>query len=200
MKLHRNTVWLIPLILIITFPLWRIPVGTFLTPRGGFKAEMANGSAESPSQDFSMNKIKILQNQRGRDTALIRAESARTAGESKVFVLKKVDADLFDAAGNMTHVISNTGEYNVTTKVLTLIDDVVVNKTQDKQFLYTDLLHYDGDKRTVRCPGKTRLVSREGTIDGGSLDYDIRAGRYDIGGRVHVVLNGFTTPADSPAP
>ncbi|MBW1634732.1 MAG: LPS export ABC transporter periplasmic protein LptC [Deltaproteobacteria bacterium] len=200
MKLHRNTIWLVPLILIITFPLWRIPVGAFLTPRGGFNPEIANGGGEPASQNFSMKKITILQNQKGKDTALIRAESARTAGHSKVFVLRKVDADLFDAAGNITHVVSNTGEYNVTTKVLTLIDDVVVNKTRDKQFLYTDLLYYDGDKRTVRCPGKTRLVSQNATIDGGSLDYDIEAARYDIGGRVHVTLDGFSVPAGSPAP
>jgi len=198
MKLHRNTVWLIPLILILTFPFWRIPIGAFLTPKGGFKPEM---SSEEPSnRNFSMETVKILQNQEGVKTALIRAKSAHTTGDSKVFTLENVDADLFDAGGNITHIVSRTGEYDVTTKLLTLTDDVVVDKKHDQQILYTDLLYYDSDKRTVKCPGKTRLVGRDVTIDGGSLDYDIKSGRYDVGGRVHVVLNGFTSPVSSPAP
>jgi len=198
MKLHRNTVWLIPLIVIITFPLWRIPVTAFLIPRGGLKPTMT-GNRES-SRNFSMEAVKILQNQDGRKTALIRAESAHTKGDSKIFILKNVNADLFDAENNITHIVSRRGKYNADTKLLTLTDDVVVNKKHDQQTLYTDLLYYDSDKRTVKCPGKTRLVGKDVTIDGGSLDYDIESARYDVGGRVHVVLNGFTSPVSSPAP
>ena len=198
MKLHRNTVWLIPLILILTFPLWRIPLGAFLVPKDGFDYKM--GSGNTASRNFSMDTVKILQNQKGQKTALIRARSARTNEDAEIFILETVDADIFDADGNKTHIVSKTGKYDVATKILTLIDDVVVNKTHDEQFLYTDLLYYDSDKRTVNCPGKTRLVGKGVKVDGGSLDYDIETSRYDIGGRVHVVLDGFTESAGTPAP
>jgi LPS export ABC transporter protein LptC len=198
MKLHRNTVWLVPLLLILTFPLWRTPVGSFLTPRGGIEHKVQ--SPPPSNNSFNMENVKILQNQKGRKTALIRAQSARTDETPDLLVLETVDADLFDENGNITHIISETGKYNMATKILTLIDDVVINKTHDKQLLYTDLLYYDSVKRTVNCPGKTRLIGENVRIDGGSLDYSINSSKYEIGGRVHVVLEGFSAPAGTPKP
>jgi LPS export ABC transporter protein LptC len=198
MKLHRNMVWLVPLILILTFPLWRIPVGSFLTVRGDF--ERKTDTPNKDSHNFKMETVKILQNQNGKKTALIRARSARIGDDPDLLTLETVDADVFDEKGNVTHIVSKTGKYHTVTKILTLIDDVVVNKPHDKQILYTDLLYYDSDKRTVNCPGKARLVGEDVTIDGGSLDYDINTATYEVGGRVYVVLEGFTAPAGTPAP
>jgi len=198
MKLHRNTVWLLPLVAILTFPLWRIPVGSFLTPRGGF--EQPAKTPKNNTRSFNMETVKILQSQQGEKTALIRAQSARTDKDPNIFILETVEADIFDENGKTTHIVSKTGMYNINTKLLTLIDDVVVNKTDDKQILYTDLLHYDNNNRTVNCPGKTRLVSEDATITGGSLSYDIESAQYDIGGRVSVILDGFSAPDDAPEP
>jgi len=198
MKLHRNTVWLVPLIMILTFPLWRIPVGSFLTARGETEHKPKNTS--SGSRNFNMETVKIWQNQKGKKTALIRARSAHTDDTPDLLTLSTVDAEIYDEEGNITHIISDTGKYNITTKILTLIGDVVVSKTYDKQLLYTDLLYYDSDRRTVNCPGKTRLIGEDIRIDGGSLDYSIDTSKYEIGGRVHVVLKGFSAPPGTPVP
>jgi LPS export ABC transporter protein LptC len=198
MKLHRNTVWLVPLILTLTFPLWRIPVASFLTPRGNFDHNLK--SKNSGTHNFNMETVKILQNQKGKKTALIRAKSAHTDEKADILTLETVEADIFDEDGNITHIVSRTGKYNIATKILTLIDDVVVNKTHDKQYLYTDLLYYDSDKRTVNCPGKTRLIGENVKIDGGSLKYSIHESEYEIGDRVHVVLGGFSAPAGTSEP
>lgn len=147
-----------------------------------------------------METVRIIQSQKGERTALILAESARLEKSSDTFILEIVDADIFDEDGNVTHIVSKTGAFNNGTQILTLIDDVVVHKTHDEQFLYTDLLHYDSKKRTVNCPGETRLVGKNVTVDGGSLYYDVKTSQYDIGNRVHVVLEGFSSPDDTPAP
>jgi len=76
MKFHRNTIWLIPLAFLISFPLWSIPLGNFLTPRGGFDPDINKESGDH--QNFTMQKVSILQNQKGKDTAVIRAANART--------------------------------------------------------------------------------------------------------------------------
>ena len=193
MKVHRNTIWLIPLLVIVTFPLWSIPVGNFLTPRGdfGLKPELKKKPA---SHNFNMDTVKILQNQKGEKTALIRARRAHTGEDPNILIMEFVNADLFDKEGNITKIIANTGKYSTTSKTLTLSDDVVVNKTVDKQFLYTDLLLYDSDKRTVHCPGKTRLEGEKVEIDGGSLDYDIKTGTYVIDKRVRCLIKGFIKP------
>ena len=197
MNVQRNSVWLVPLIILLTFPLWKIPDGSFLTPR---VIERKSDDQNRAGHNFKMETVKILQNQNGQKTALIQARSANTEENKDILTLEKVEADLFDENGNVTHIVSKTGKYNTATEVLTLIDDVVINKIHDRQFLYTDLLHYNSNKRTVTCPGETRLVGEDVRIDGGSLHYDINTARYDIGGRVHVELRGFTAPSGTPAP
>ena len=189
MKFHRNTVWLVPLAIIVTFPLWSIPVGTFLTPRETVGQKQV--IKDAPTHDFTMETVKILQNQNGVKTAIIRADNAKTDKHSDTLLMEAVNAEVFDEDGNITTIVSKTGTYNTTTEILTLTEDVVVNKIKDKQFLYTDLLQYHSKKRTVHCPGKTRLEGEDVEINGGSLDYDVTTNSYAIGNRVHCILNGF---------
>jgi LPS export ABC transporter protein LptC len=192
MKFHRNTIWLVPLLIIVTFPLWSIPIGNFLTPLGGFDNEPQDQPTDS--HNFNMDAVKILQNQHGKKTAVIRAHRAHTGEDAEIIIMELVSADLFDEEGNITNIIANTGKYSTTSKILTLTGDVVINKTRDKQFLYTDLLLYDSEQRTVSCPGKTSLEGEAVEIDGGSLDYDIKSGTYVIGHGVKCLINGFIKP------
>ena len=192
MKFHRNIIWLTPLCIIVTYPLWSIPVGNFLSPRGSFDEAPKNEQAEN--RDFNMDNVKILQNQQGQKTAVIRAQRARTGADPNVIIMELVSADLFDAAGNVTTVLANAGQYSTTSKILTLSGDVVINKTVDKQFLYTDLLLYDSDQRTVNCPGKTRLEAEQAQIDGGRLHYDIKSQTYVIDKGVTCIIDGFIKP------
>jgi LPS export ABC transporter protein LptC len=193
MKLHRNTIWLIPLAFFISFPLWSIPVAKFLTPRGGFDPNMNKETTDH--HNFMMETVSIRQNQDGKDTALIHAATARTKPEDlDTVLLETVNAELYDDNGRITLITADNGEYNLQDKGLTLIKNVIVNKTYDKQFLYTDLLIYDSVKRTVKCPGKTRLKNEEADIDGGSLDYDINSQKYIIDNRVKCLINGFIQP------
>ncbi len=192
MNIHRNTIWLVPLLTLVTFPLWSIPLGNFLAPRGRFDSKLKNNKADV--HRFSMESVKILQNQAGRKTAVIRADKARTGKTVNIYVMKNVDADIFDNDNNITKIIAKKGIFDTTTEVLTLIDDVVVDKTRDKQILYTNLLHYDSKQRTVKCPGKTKMKGDGVTIDGGSFDYDITRGSYIVDKGVTCVLNGFSRP------
>lgn len=193
MKLNRNIVWIVPLFFIITYPLWSIPVGKFLAPRGGFNPEIKHPPPKD-TQKFNLDKVKITQNQNGKKTAFIIADTAYTGDNPDILLMENVDADIFDDAGNITKIIAKNGEYNTVTKLLTLITDVVVNKTHDNQFLYTDLLHYDNDKRTVLCPGPTRLEADGAIINGGRLHYDIKSETYVIDKRVHCILDNFIAP------
>lgn len=193
MKLNRNIIWIVPLFFIITYPLWSIPVGKFLTPRGGFDREVTHPGKKTP-QRFTLDKVKITQNQKGLKTAFIVADTAYTGDDPDILLMKDVNADIFDDEGNVTNIVAQNGEYHTVTKLLTLIKDVVVHKTQDDQFLYTDLLLYDNDRRNVHCPGATRLEGDGAKINGGRLDYDITSKTYIIDKRVHVILQGFEAP------
>jgi len=193
MKLNRNIIWLVPLFFIITYPLWSIPVGNFLTPRGGFDPEIKH-PPRKPVQRFTLDKVKITQNQNGNKTAFILADTAYTGEDPDVLFMDNVNADIFDDEGNITKITAQNGEYHTVTKLLTLITDVVVHKTHDNQFLYTELLFYDNDRRNVHCPGPTRLEGDGATINGGRLDYDITTKTYIIDKRVHCILDDFVAP------
>lgn len=192
MKIHRNTIWLIPLLVVVTFPIWSIPVSDFLAPRGDFDKKLKNSTIDV--NKFSMETVKILQHQNGKKTAIIRADRARTGKSLTVYFMENVDADIYDNENNITKIIAKEGQFNTFNEVLTLINDVVVNKIKDKQVLYTDLLHYDSKQRTVNCPEKTKMVSEDVTIDGGSFDYDINLGSYVVDKGVTCIINGFTKP------
>ncbi len=193
MKFHRNTIWLIPLAFLISFPLWSIPLGNFLTPRGGFDPDINKESADR--QNFTMQTVSILQNQKGKDTAVIRAANARTNPDDlDIVILDKVNAEVFDDNGQVTLITAQRGEYSMAGRVLVLTKDVVLNKTQEKQFMYTDLLIYNSDERTVNSPGKTKLKNEAAEIDGGSFDYNINTQTYVFDKKVKCLISGFIEP------
>ncbi len=97
MKFHRNTIWLIPLCIIITFPLWSIPVSDFLTPRGGFDPAPIQQAPDT--HNFNMDTVRILQNQKGKNTAIIRAAKAQTGQDPDTIIMELVNADLFRCRG-----------------------------------------------------------------------------------------------------
>jgi len=192
MRLTRNTIWLIPLAIIVTYPLWSIPVGHFLTPRGGFDAD--NGQESQSPHNFKMNKVKILQNQNGVKTAVILSDQARTDENPDILIMDEVNADIYDEAGNITNIVADVGRYDMTTNTLILTKNVVVHKIVENQLLFTELLIYNNVERTVNCPGPTRLEGENVQIDGGSLDYDIKTQSYVIANRVHCILDDFVKP------
>ncbi len=189
---QRNIIWLVPLLLFVTFPAWRLPLAAFLTPRGGYDPAYAN--LKKDVHNFSMDKVRIQQIHNRRKSAEIRAENARTAEKPDEYILTKVNTDIIDKEGKLTNIIADKGIYNAVSRQLTLSENVVVQRAEDKQTLYTELLYYDDEKQTVKCPGKTRMTADEAEIRGGSLDYDIENSRYEIGGRVHCLLEGFSEP------
>ncbi len=189
---RRNYIWLVPLALMVSYPLWRLPAAAFLTPRGGYDPAYAN--LKSDVHNFVMEKVTIFEHKSARKTAVIKAEKAYSAEKPDEYVLENVDSDIFNPSGEATHIVAKRGIFNTSANLLTLSDEVVVDKQADGQRLYTDLLYYDDKKRTVHCPGKTKLVGEDVEINGSSFDYNIENGQYEIGGRVKTLINGFAQP------
>ena len=192
MRLNRNTIWLIPLAIIFSYPLWSIPVGRFLAPRGNFDEKKAD-QAET-TQVFTMQEVKIIQNDQGHKSAEIVARHARTDDDPNILILDGVNANLFDNNNEVTNIVAKQGDYNMATKMLTLIENVVVDKVKDNQQLYTDLLHYDNIKNTVDCPGPTRIKGDTFEVKGGNLFYDLKTRSYVLANRVSCDIRGFIQP------
>lgn len=186
----RNITLFIPILLTLSFPVWKVPLANFLAPRGAddSAAETQNSQASS---DFSMNQVKILQNQDGKKTAIIRAESALSGNNSNEFFLNQVNADILDKNDNITNVVAKSGTYNVKTEILLLDEDVVIHREEGGQVMYSDHLIYSDKDRTVVSPGTTRFVGPEFDIIGGMMEYDIQADSYRLSKRVKCVIGGL---------
>jgi LPS export ABC transporter protein LptC len=189
---RRNSIWLVPLIFFLTFPVWRIPVAAFLAPRGGYDPEFANRKADE--HNFVINNADIIQIEKGQKTADIKAEKALTGKQPNDFILEIVDADIYGENGEKTNITARNGLYNTISRQLTLTDDVVVIREKDNFRLYTDLLNYFDDTKKVVCPGNTKAIGDGVEISGGSMSYYTRNRTYNVGGRVHTVIQGFGRP------
>jgi LPS export ABC transporter protein LptC len=189
---RRNLLWLIPLLLIISFPVWRLPVAAFLQPRGSY--DPGSGEQNQDSHNFVMDKVIIMQNQAGKTTAEISADQALTSEKPNEFVLVAVYADLYGEDDELVKISARKGIYNTETRELTLIGDVHVNRVATRQQLFTELLYYFDHNRTIKSPGATRLLGEQVELNGSSLDYDIITGQYQIGGRVKGTIVGFGAP------
>ncbi|WP_136809166.1 LPS export ABC transporter periplasmic protein LptC [Desulfosediminicola flagellatus] len=190
---RRNLIWLIPLGLIITFPVWRIPIGNFLTPRVSYDKKITS-TRDLEAQNFNMETVRILQSKNGRMTAEIHSKSAFTTEKPNEYILDQVNADLFNNEGEATNVVAERGIFNGSTQHLTLMDNVVITKPAADQHLYTDLFYYDDETRMVNCPGKTRIEGETIEVVGTSLDYDVERGYYEMGGRVLCLIEGSISP------
>lgn len=183
---RRSIVWLVPVAMILTFPIWRIPVAAFLVPRSIEDSKITT-TAEG-EQDFVMKTVHIVQNQAGKKTAEIKASQAFTSDKPNEFVLGNVDADMFDEQGDIVNIKAKTGLYNTETRHLILSKNVIVTRESENQRLYSNLLHYYENERLIDSPGDTRMIAEKADIKGSSLTYDIVTGQYLIGGRVYCVI------------
>ncbi len=189
LQFRRNAVWQIPLLLIITYPLWSIPVGNFLAPRA---MNTTPATTSQNERNFSLQGVKITLNRNGMKTAFIVSSSART-NSAEILMMEDVIAELYDKNGDITQIRARHGEYNTKIEQLVLQEDVVVHKTKDQQVLYTDTLYFNNIKQTVFCPTDTQIIANGATLNGGNFSYDIKSAVYNLGKPVRCRLTDFSS-------
>jgi len=194
---RRNLIWLIPLLLLLTFPLWRPPIASFLTPRGGYDASLAKRKLDE--HNFTMEHVRIIQSENGKITLEIQARKAYTGKAQDDFEMEEVDAVITADSGEQTFITARKGVLDKKNAILTLIDEVVVMKPKDKYELYTDLLIYNDKTKFANSPGKTHLIGEKIEIKGNNLIFNTKTEAYDLSGRVRCKLTNFSTP-DSSSP
>lgn len=187
-------VWIIPLGLLLTFPLWKIPIAAFLTPRGGYDASFAGRKLDS--HNFNMEKVHITQSESGKNTLEIVAERAYSGTNEAEFDMEEVDAVITGANGEQTFITARKALFNKGSSILTLMKEVVVMRPKDKFELYTDLLIYNDKTQIAVSPGKTQVIGEKVKIRGTRLTFNGLTKAYELGGRVKCTLNNFSGPDD----
>lgn len=193
---RRNLIWLIPLALFVSYPLWRIPATTFLTPRGGYDASLADRKLDT--HNFDLEEVRISQSEDGQTTLEIVAKRAYIGKKKDEFLLDEVDAVIIAQNGEQTFISARHGILDKPQSILTLIDEVVVMKPLDKFELYTDKLIYNETTKIAVSPGKTQILGEKIDITGNGLTFNALTKAYDLGGRVRCKLANFSKPAPTP--
>ena len=183
----RNLLWLVPLLLILTSPLWQGIAKNFLTPRGGYDATAERAYTER-EQRFVMDNVVLTFFSKGQLTWTVNAAVARTGKTDREIDMTTVDAVYSKKGDSPLTVTSRRGIYRMDDKHLTLIDDVVLVKPIQKEELHTELLHYYDRSKMLVSPVQVKIKSPTFKLRGGEMEYDVSNKSYDFGKRVHVVM------------
>jgi len=186
-KNPRNLLWIIPLCLLLSSPLWKSSVADFLKPRGGYDAKVA-AAYKRESQNFIMDKLTITLSTNGRLEWTINAERAFTGKSDREIGMIDVDALYTGKDKDSMTITSNRGTYLMDERHLILIDNVVLKNPAKKEELYTDLLHYYDATKMVVSPVDVEIRSPNFTLEAGRMDYDMSTEAYDFNDRVVVEL------------
>jgi LPS export ABC transporter protein LptC len=183
----RNLLWMIPLGLVLSSPLWKSYVEDFLKPRGGYDAKVAE-AYKRQSQNFVMDNIILTLSTNGQLEWTINAERAFTGKSDREIGMIEVDA-LYTAKGKEPFTISsNRGTYLMDDRHLILIENVVLRKPESHEELYTDLLHYYDATKMVVSPVEVDIRGPRFSLLAGRMDYDLSSDAYDFNDRVIVDL------------
>ncbi len=191
-----NLSWFIPLVLIISFPLWKIPAANFLAPRGGINESMTK-EQKKISQSFSMENVVIRQFKNNKLTAVVHAKTAATGKKPELLEFTQLDGLLYDAKSNQTQVLAKKGTYNSKTELLILKNNVVVDRKNDKQKLFTQHLNYNTSNKTLHSPTTTLIETPEAEIEGGSFTYNLKNKNYEFDKRVNMTLQSSISEKDT---
>ena len=182
-KNPRNLLWMIPVMLFVTSPLWKPALMAFLQPRGVYDPLVLRPPTEQ-QQSFVMDAITITMSSLGRVEWVVNAKQAFTVKSDNEIGMIDVDALYTGDEKDQTRITSERGMYNVDKSHLVLIDNVVVDKSASQQQMFTDLLHYYNDKKLIVTPGVVEIKGPDFTIRAGSLEYDLVSKNYDFSNRV----------------
>lgn len=176
----RNTLWLLPLLLLVSWPVWGGYLVAFLSPRGSFEAP----ATDSPGKTFTMQEVLFSQLKGGHeDWKIVTDRLFSLPGSEDVMRMESVDALLFEKGASKFHIVSGKGEYDMARQVLVLTDQVSVEAKQGYT-ISSELLQYHDQKKEIRTDEKVQITTKDMDIRGTGLLYNMKTGAYRIGGRV----------------
>lgn len=186
----RNLLWQIPLLVLLTYPFWRHPVGNFLRPRTVPVSQVATIESGAVERSGRMEDVIVLHGgplQRWT----IRARQLLSADMEQDIRLEGVRAEINGeqvAAGRgTTTIIGEQGRYRARQKRFTLTGNVEM-KTGDGHMLQAEKIHFYDLRNTLEAETDVRFTGQRFEIKGAGLEYDLGNGNIDVFGHVQCRL------------
>ncbi|MFH7324869.1 LPS export ABC transporter periplasmic protein LptC [Desulfurivibrio sp. C05AmB] len=183
----RNLLWLLPLLLLLTWPLYGGLVRSFLAPPQ--IRESAIGEREAaPEQLFALEEVRFFQEIAGVRQWRIDSDQMRTGESEDELLLAGVEAFFFRNGREQIHIVADRGRYDAVGEILDLEDNVRL-LDQAGFSLATPALSYHEKEGRVSSRAGVEIRTDDIRVRGQNLDYDLVAGRYILTGNVNFVMN-----------
>ena len=177
----RNLLWIVPLVLLVTSPVWKPALQEFLSPHGNLKVKTGS---PLPDKSFELTEVQLSRYENGQADLVLKADRVQSGrGGTDSLLMSKVDALLFDKGRERAHITGGEGYFDGEKQILTLVEDAAVT-TQDNYELRADALRYLITYKTVKTATDIFFKSEDVTVRGTGMSYNLASGAYRVGGRV----------------
>ena len=175
MRGTRNLLWLLPLLLLLGWPLYGGAVRGFLAPPE--LREVGAPGDDEQRQRFALEGVRLFQDQAGVRQWRIASPWLRTAEGEDLLLLGEVDAVLFSAGRPHLLITARQGRYDLAAEILWLEDDVRMREPDGFE-LTTPELRYDEKQGLVSSRAGVVIRTADLEVSGRHLDYDLATGHY----------------------
>jgi LPS export ABC transporter protein LptC len=186
-KEPRNLLWILPLIGLITFPLWQpIAAKILRPPQSVEKKAEAMLFAERGTRTAEMLEVNFMQSKTGRKEWQIKASRMYSLDGEKDIQLEEVEAIFFGDSvkdTGQTQISSRRASYNADQQLLNLHDQVVINDARGYEIL-TESLEYQGKEKKITTDSEVKITGSNIAVSGERLMYDVESGNYRLEGNV----------------
>lgn len=185
MNFRRNFIWILPLLVIVSSPVWWSVAGLLLKPRGDLNSPVPPPTDKARS--FVLNDVLLTQYRDGRDDFILKAARVNTGIRADLLEMEKIEARLLAADGRTSLLTGNKGLYDTGQQIITVLDNVRL-ETIDGRVMQTEELNYLVKERKVKTSGDVLVTGEKLKAAGGNLSYDLVDGAFLVGDGVKVDL------------
>lgn len=186
----RNILWLLPLALVMLWPLWQGPAARWLAPPAYAPGASQPGLlAERPDavKNFSMEKVLFTQHRAGvRDWQIQLSRLHSALDNEDILHLEQVDARFFAEERPKFLISGGHGQYDNQGRILILENDVRVRSEEDGFLVQGESLSYNDATRLISTDQPVRISGENMEVRGMGLVYDMERGDYEVAGRLQV--------------
>lgn len=187
LKDKRNLLWILPLTVILTLPLWKSLAVDFLKPeREESPPPIINQEKPGVLSNTEMDRVRFEQSrQDGTKEWYLTASRIYSTEKKSDMAFEDVKAFFFGASGDNeeARIRSRKANYNSDTQKLTLQQKVVVQNQKGYE-IQTDSLEYVAADKKIKTTSPVTVKGDNIEVSGKSLLYDMVTGNYSLTGNV----------------
>jgi len=182
----KNLFWFIPLLALVTFPLWQPHVNDFLRPTAPTESPRV---AVGPDKSMTIAGLTFFLFNKDRREWRIKASTMYSDDGEKDLRLENVEADFFgekakgEESAPTANIRSDKARYEKERQLLTLRDNVVVTTTSGYE-MRTDVLYYREDLHQLHATAGVTIVGQGLLLTGREMTYDPERQYLQVDGQV----------------